>query len=77
MGGPGVTFPPVPDNPDDKEFQAYVIHWLKSFNDWHHTVDVRLAELQGRTRDIRWILIGTILTAAAALADVLLRLAQR
>lgn len=73
-GEPQAPWPPPPTK---EGFEEYVVLWLTAFNHWHSTVDVKLAKLEGRTRDIRWILIGTTLTAAAAVGDLLLRLAQR
>lgn len=64
-----------PSNP--QEFEEFVKAKLQLLNDWHLTVDAKLATLEGRTRDIRLILIGTIFTAVAALVDVLLRAAGR
>lgn len=68
---------PFPPPPTKEGFEEYVVLWLRAFNHWHTTVDVKMATLEGRTRDIRWILIGTIFTALAALADVILRVIGR
>lgn len=64
---------PFPPPPTKEGFEEYVVLWLMAFNHWHSTVDDRLTSLDGRTKDIRFILIGTILTAAAAILDVVLR----
>lgn len=69
--------PPFPPPPTEEGFQEYVVLWLLAMNHWHTTVDVKLATLEGRTRDIRWILVGTVLGAIAGLADVILRVSGR
>lgn len=62
---------PDPEATDPHDFRRYVLHWLAAFNDWHETVDERLAILDERTKDLKWVKFGTIATALIGLVGLI------